>query len=137
MFKLNNMGVFCLDESHFGQICKQRVTNLTLIINENNIKMDEEEYTKNVYVLVFAFFENLKSLSMTSSSISNYPRFWLFDKSGKLFSSSTLTKLCIHLHEFNDCLLLLDGRLKQLSTFVVQVNYIIGRASRFQNQVRL
>ena len=37
------------------------------------------------------------------------------------FSSSTLTKLCINVYNFNDCLALLDGRLKQLTTFIVQV----------------
>ncbi len=129
------MGVFCLDDSHFGRICKQRITNLTLIINENNIEIDNEEYTKNVYAPVLTFFENLKSLSMISSSNSNYSRFWLFNASGKVFSSSTLTKLCIHLYDFNDCLLLLDGRLKQWITFIVQVDFIIDRISTFQKRV--
>ena len=135
MIKLNNIGVFCLDDSRFGQICKQRITNLTLIINENNIEIDGKEYTKNVYAPVLAFFDNLQSLSMISSCTDNYPRFWSFEPSEKVFSSSTLTKLCINVSRFTDCLLLLDGRLKQLTTLIVQVHEIYNHIPTFHSQV--
>jgi hypothetical protein len=45
------------------------------------------------------------------------------------FSSLTLTKLCIHVHSFDDCLVLLDGRLKQLTKFIVEVDYIYNSTS--------
>ncbi len=51
------------------------------------------------------------------------------------FSSSTLTKLCINVYSFDDCLALLDGRLKQLTTFVVQANYIQHWIPRSYNMV--
>ncbi|CAF4706241.1 unnamed protein product, partial [Rotaria sp. Silwood2] len=37
-------------------------------------------------------------------------------------SSSILYKLCINLNCFEDCLALLDGRLKQLTTFIVNID---------------
>jgi hypothetical protein len=135
MFQLNSIDVFCLDDSRFGQICKQRITNLTLIINEDNTEKDEEECTKNVYAPVLSFFENLKSLSMISSCTLNYPRLCSFEPSEKVFSSSTLTKLCIDVSDFTDCLLLLDGRLKQLTTLIVRVHMITRHLQTFDNQV--
>ncbi len=51
------------------------------------------------------------------------------------FSSSTLTKLCINLTDFYECLALLDGRLKQLTTFIVQVGFIRNRISTSHKMV--
>ncbi len=53
------------------------------------------------------------------------------------FSSSTLTKLCINVFNFDDIDALLDGRLKQLTTFIVQVEFITNRISISYNMVSL
>jgi hypothetical protein len=45
----------------------------------------------------------------------------LSNLSSTAFSSSTLTRLCLHLNSIQDCVSLLDGRLKQLSTLIVTV----------------
>ncbi|CAF3072325.1 unnamed protein product [Rotaria sp. Silwood2] len=88
---------YFMDDSLFGHICKQQITNLILIINENNIEIQKAAYTKNVYVVILAFFKNLKHLTIVeSSSIDNYPRLSSYDLSPTTFSSSTLTKLCIN-----------------------------------------
>ncbi|CAF4160544.1 unnamed protein product, partial [Rotaria sordida] len=49
------------------------------------------------------------------------------------FSSLTLTYLCISVKTFNDCLCLLDGRLKQLTTFIVEFYYIDRNSSMVHN----
>ena len=51
----------------------------------------------------------------------HYPPLSLFNLPANTFSSSILTHLSIHVNTFGDCLLLLDGRLKQLTTFIVNV----------------
>lgn len=135
MFTLNNIDVLCLDGSCFGRICKQQITNLTIVVNENNSEITKEEYTRNVYALVLAFFENLKCLSVVPSSVNKCPLFSLRSTSENVFSSSTLTKLCIHVYDFNDCLRLLDGRLKQLTTLTVQVRWIPNHIPTFHNHV--
>lgn len=38
--------------------------------------------------------------------------------------SSSISHLRIKLHNFDDCLCLLDGRLNQLHTFIVKLEYI-------------
>ena len=45
-------------------------------------------------------------------------------------SSSTIQKLKVHLDRFEDCLVLLDGRLKQLTTLIVTIssaNFGVGK----------
>ena len=98
MFKLKNIDVFCSDGSRFGRICKQQITNLTVVVNEEM----KETYTENVYASILIFFENLKCLSIIPSPVSNYPCFSFFDKPGNVFSSSTLTTLCIHVYQCNE-----------------------------------
>jgi hypothetical protein len=63
-------------------------------------------------------------LAIAPLSINNHVPLSLKDLSPSTFSSSTLTKLCINVHSFDDCLALLDGRLKQLITFIVQIDFI-------------
>ena len=135
MVRFNNVYVLCLDDSWFGRIFKQQITNLTLVINEDKIEINDEEYTKNIYAPVLVFFENLKCLSIVPSSADKCPLISLRLIPEKVFSSSTLTKLCINVSNFADCLLLLDGRLKQLTTFVVQVDWITNRMLTFEEKV--
>ncbi|CAF3466161.1 unnamed protein product [Rotaria socialis] len=128
-FKLFNfnkeiLSRYFLDDSLFRHICKQQITDLTLISNENNSEITLTDYTMNVYLIILSFFKNLKHLSILSSSIDGYPPLSLHNLPSTIFSSSTLTKLCINVNDFGDCLALLDGRLKQLTTFIVQTKYI-------------
>ncbi|CAF3934677.1 unnamed protein product, partial [Rotaria sp. Silwood1] len=112
-----------MDDSLFGHI-GQQITNLILISNENDSSIISEEYTEHVYAIVFTVFENLKHLSIVPSSINDYPPLSLYDLPPMTFSSATLTKLCVNVYTFDDCLALLDGRLKQLTTFIVQIDFI-------------
>ena len=69
-------------------------------------------------------FQNLKHLTIVASSINKYPPLSFNGLSPTIYFSSTLTVLCINLLHFDDCLLLLDGRLKQLIRFIVEINDI-------------
>jgi hypothetical protein len=136
---------FFLDESLFGHIYKEQITDLILIINENRKELTLAEYTKNVYAIILPLFKNLKHLSVTLLSTNNhpsvfsynYPSLLLHNLSPMTFSSSTITKLCISVCDFDDCLDLLDGRLKQLTTFIVEVDHIYDEITRFHDMVSL
>ncbi|CAF3701396.1 unnamed protein product [Rotaria sp. Silwood1] len=128
---------YLIGDSLFGHICKKQITNFTLIINENNIEITQKEYTKNVYANIFAFFENLKHLTIVLSSIKNYPSLSFCFLPSTTFSSSTLTELCINVEDFNDVHALLDGRLKQLTRFIVQVHLIEDHISTSHKRVDL
>ncbi|CAF4092233.1 unnamed protein product, partial [Rotaria sordida] len=59
---------------------------------------------------------------------SSYPGLSLRDLPFTTFSSPILTHLCINVDNFDDCLYLLDGRLRQLTTFYVTV-YTVDSSS--------
>jgi len=144
ILRFKNIYIFCLDDFLFGHICKEKITDLILINNDKNIGIKIDEYTKNVYAVIFAFFKNLKHLTMDVSSIdkymrsmNTYPYLSLSYLPPMAFSSSTLNKLCISVYDFNDVRALLDGRLKQLTTFIVQVGVISDWISTSHNRVSL
>jgi hypothetical protein len=129
--------LFYLDHPIFRHICKQQITDVILIINENNCKISWKSYTRNVYAFSLTFFANLKHLTIVPSSINKYPRFSLYDLPPTTFFSSILTKLCVNVDDFDDCLALLDGRLKQLITFTIQIIPISDLISTSYNMVSL
>lgn len=128
---------FCLEDFLFRQINKQQITDLILISNENNIHINREDYMMNVYAKILIFFENLTHLTILPSSNNNNPVFSLRNLSPTTFASSTLTNLCINMFNFESCLALLDGRLKQLTTLIVQVSHFDDEPSISYNHVSL
>lgn len=119
-----------LDESIFGHIFKYQITELILQNDDSNTNEQSlEEYTVNVYASILILFENLKHLSIIESSITDYPPLSICDLPSTTFCSSILTKLCIDVYDFDDCLCLLDGRLKQLRTFIVRICFIESNSS--------
>ncbi len=87
--------------------------------------------TKYVYEYTLKFFQNLKFLSVVGcmqllsiKSISSTT--WL---------SLNLNKLCVDIYSFEDCLALLDGRLTQLSTFIVDIIWPDDEFSTIYNMV--
>jgi len=94
-------------------------------------------YTTDVYAHILTFFEHLECLTIVASSMNDYPPLSLCDVPSTTFSSSILTQLCINVSSFDDCLSLLDGRLKQLSTLIVRIPYITDCSSIVENTVSL
>lgn len=135
--RLNYIYVFCLDDSLFKHNFKQQITDLVLVSNENNIEITPKEYTKNVYAIIFVFFENLKHLSIVSSSINDYPPLAFYFSSPMTCSSLTLTKLCIGVCDIYDVRALLDGRFEQLTTLIVQARIISDLILPSHNRVSL
>jgi hypothetical protein len=93
------------------------------------------EYTKNVYAHILNYFENLEYLNVTGALSDEYPGLTLHDLPPNAFSSSILTYLNIKVLNFVDCLYLLDGRLKQLSTFIVRFHFMDTDSSSVSNMV--
>ncbi|CAF1476532.1 unnamed protein product [Rotaria sordida] len=128
------------DESIFQHIFKYQITELILENNNNNNNCNRieerilsKEYTENVYVAILTLFKNLKYLSIVGSSMINHPSLSICHLPSTTFISLILTKLCINVTSLDDCLYLLDGRLKQLTTFIVQIDYIDNNSSTIHN----
>ncbi|CAF2941966.1 unnamed protein product [Rotaria sp. Silwood2] len=110
------------DDSPFRHIFKQQITKLDLINEDWECAIESLiDYTKKVYAHILTCFENLEHLNVIQTSIRAYPGLAVRYLPSSVFSSSTLTYLCINVGTLTDCLCLLDGRLKQLTTFIVRV----------------
>ncbi|CAF1354120.1 unnamed protein product [Rotaria magnacalcarata] len=109
---------FGTDELLFRYNFKKQITNLTLVSDYGG-KVGTLDQTTNVFIKLLDFFENLNYLSCIGSSVTGNPVLSFVDLPLNTFVSSNLTKLCVTVDSFGDCLRLLDGRLNQLSTFIV------------------
>jgi hypothetical protein len=96
-----------------------------------------KKYTTDVYGHILKFFNNLKYLSIIETFNPSYPRLSLHKLPPTTFFSSTLTHLCINMYTLDDCLYLLDGRLKQLSTLIIGISYVGESSSIIHNMVSI
>jgi hypothetical protein len=88
-----------------------------------------------VYSHILTYLENLEHLNVVGTLNLPYPCLSLRYLPSNTFSSLTLTYLSIYVKTFNDCLRLLDGRLKQMSTFIVKFYRIDRDSSMVPNLV--
>lgn len=114
--------IFYLDESPFRHIFQNQITDLVLacksdIITDFNV-FQNRKYQHSVFKYTIEFFKNLQYLSM----IGFCPILLLSDCPLTTCSSSILKKLCIDVCRFEDCLVLLGGRLKNLTTFMITIS---------------
>ncbi|CAF1493808.1 unnamed protein product [Rotaria sordida] len=93
---------------------------LNYFTNQSSLRYIFQQKITNLIL----FFKNLKHLSIIKTLNSPYPPLSICDSPSTIFFSSTLTHLCINVYTLDDCLYLLDGRLKQLTTLIVQISYI-------------
>ncbi|CAF4666404.1 unnamed protein product, partial [Rotaria sp. Silwood2] len=108
-------------ESPFRHIFQQQITDLILVFENDFNEISVKHYTTDVYEYILKFFKNLKNLSIIESFPHFSPPLALYNLPLTTFFSSTLNKLCIDLMNYEDCLALLDGRLKQLTTLIVVI----------------
>jgi len=112
-----------LDKSNFGRIVKQQITDLILMTSGKHDILTMKDYTRNVCARIIDFCENLKYLNIDQSSLEGYHFVSFSGLPSTIFSSLTLTKLSIRVYHFEDCLCLLDGRLKHLTNLTVNISY--------------
>ncbi len=130
--------IFYLDESPLRYIFQQQITDLIFENHDKTIIIgSSRDYTVNVYGRILKFFENLKHLSIIQTSNMSYPPLRLSDLPSTTFSSSILTQLSINVCTLDDCLYLLDGRLKQLTTLIVRIGLITDSSTIVHNMVGL
>lgn len=91
----------------------------------------------NGYMRIFNLFKSVTHLDFVRKTDFRYPPFSFDDLPSTAFFSSTIVHLCIRVLDFEDCLRLLDGRINQLHTFIVEIYYISPLINSPNNAVRL
>jgi hypothetical protein len=132
----NNYLFFYLDESPYRRILQRQITDLILVYEKYCTDISVDDYTIEVYGYILKFFENLKHLPINGSHLQHYPPLVLRDFPLTTFSSA-LNKLCVRVRNFEDCLALLDGRLKQLTTLIIVIIKMEYNLSNVYNTVSL
>ena len=122
---------FHLARSSIRQRFQQQIEHLILVFDDMNIS--ERQHSRNINEYILQFFNNLKHLSVTGL----YSCLSFLHLSSMIFSSPILEKLSIKVKYFEDCLALLDGRLVQLNTFIVQIGTTDYHSSIVYNMVSL
>ncbi|CAF1360538.1 unnamed protein product [Rotaria sordida] len=103
---------------------RYQISELIITIDYEVLNVSMLNLLIDIYHRIFLLLSNLKYLDLDVNN--NY----LFSKSlldglpSSTCLSSSITNLRIKLHNFDDCLCLLDGRLNQLHTFIVKLEYI-------------
>ena len=104
-----------LEQSSFPRVFRQQITDLIIIYRYDLVISTDMRFFRHLQHYILKYFENLEHLSITGApsvlSLRDFPL--------TAFSSSTLQKLCVWVNYFEDCLGLLDGRLKHLTTLTV------------------
>ncbi|CAF1417554.1 unnamed protein product [Rotaria sordida] len=121
-FKKEIISHYFTNESPLRYIFQQQITNL-ILVNHDTSKMIGS--LKNYTLTIMETFY----ISHPGLILSNLP--------STTFSSSTLTQLCIDVYTLDDCLYLLDGRLKQLATLIVRIHYIDNSSTIVHNMDNL
>ena len=103
--------------THGIQVIDQSMQNLYLM----NTSLSEHFLDSPVGV---HYMEVLLYLDMNQSNMRRHSRLTFNDRSRNLYYSSNLHTLFVNVKTFDDCLFLLDGRLKNLSSLTVRVSLI-------------
>jgi hypothetical protein len=113
---------FNLDDSPLRHIFKKQITKLDLINKDSERAVGLfKTYTKLVYAHILTSCKNLEHFKVISTPTLEYPGLSIPYFVPSTFSSLTLTYLCINVVTITDCVYLLDGRLKQLNTFIGRI----------------
>ncbi|UJR11733.1 hypothetical protein I4U23_015914 [Adineta vaga] len=102
-------------------LLKEQIKSITLKIR--NEMFNDISFT-NVFECFLLICEKCTYLDMNQSELLILSRFTLDDYSQNICYSSYLQTLSIYVKTFDDCLYLLDGRLKSLSSLTVRVTFI-------------
>jgi hypothetical protein len=98
-------------------------------------KISDADFVKSAFIRILTMFTNLLYLNCNLFGESRLPRL-LFGPNTPTFFSSTLMELHIKVSNFEDCLYLLDGRLKQLHTLYVNIWFVGLRPFTIYKKVR-
>jgi hypothetical protein len=119
-----------LDESAFAQIFKKQISHLVVTVTDDTGTEPLIDLVVNVYANIFTLFKKLTHLEFGKSNSSQHRPLSLYCLPSNICFSSNIIHLCIRVVVFDDCLCLLNGRLRQMKTFIVTVDHFLPVVSK-------
>ncbi len=103
---------------------KHQITDLVVSIIDEISNASKAIFLTGVYDRIFTLLTNLKHLELDVDDAYFVSRPLLSGFPSTECFSASVNYLHIKIHNFDDCLYLLDGRLSQLHTLIVKLGYI-------------
>lgn len=124
------------ENSSFVRSYKRQLRDLVVIFN-GSIWPRKDPRIGEIYVGIVSWFSNLQCLSLDGFQDDRFGQRLLTGLSSQRCSSSMITDLRIRIHNFDDCLCLIDGRLSQLHKLVVNLDFVRHSSINLNNQVKM
>ena len=118
-----------LVQTLFRHIFQEQIIDLALVYRTDiRTSTKHNQYSTNVLEHILRLFQSLNHLSITNLAL-------FYSSSFPICHSCTLSTLNVCVNRFEDCLAILDGRFKQLTTFIVSIDTHNFRISQNYNKV--
>jgi len=129
-----NFNIDFLDDSSVARLFKEQIKTLILIPSYCKTASLMELFTE-ACARIIDLCQNLMYLDVNRSSHNDSARLSICNLPRTTFFSSTLVILYANVANFDDCLCLLDGRLTQLTEFIVDIKSIDTSSLDIDNTV--
>jgi hypothetical protein len=107
-----------------------------ITINDGTIAEHIKKLSTNIFITIFTMFINLTHLHFNLNDICRCLPTSFIDLPSTICNSTSIVHLNVRVRNFDDCLCLLDGRLSQLHTFIVEINHIDNTSTIINNTVK-
>ncbi|CAF4236934.1 unnamed protein product [Rotaria socialis] len=111
-------------KSLFIRSYKHQISHLVVKICDGFRCRPIEIIIAQTYVAIFTWLSNIQYLNLDGIDGNRYSRRLLRGLSSMRCYSSSVAHLRIRIHNFDDCLCLLDGRLSRLHTLIVKLDFV-------------
>jgi hypothetical protein len=123
------------EKSLFICTYKHQISHLVITIIDAFRNKSVEIAIGQIYIAIFTWLSNLQYLDLDGIHGNLYNRRLLRGLSPTRCYSSSVAHLRIRIHNFDDCLCLVDGRLSQLHTLIVKLDYVRDSRIIINNEV--
>ena len=122
------------ENSSFVRLYKRQISGLVVSFS-NSVWKNKDPRIGQIYVGILSWFSNLQYLALDGLVYNPFGRRVLRGLFPNRCFSSLMTHLRVKIYNFDDCLCLIDGRLSQLHTLIVNVDFVHNSTMNISNQV--
>jgi hypothetical protein len=116
-----------LDNSILQRILTQKIQHLNIDVSYE-LGLKPSSTLSNIFRLILFICQRLINLNFCQLFYDRKSTICIYTFPSTSCTSSTLIKLKVNVATFDDCLFILDGRLKCLSTLIIHVDGILLRS---------
>ena len=135
--KFNLVECFFSEQTSFIRICDKQISHAVVTVVDKNRSALLSDVAMDLYLPIFNLLKNVTHLDFVIKDDLKYRPLSLAGFPSTACFSSTIVYLSIKVMCIEDCLSLLDGRLNQLNTFIVEIHRISPSTNGLEDTVKL